>query len=148
IEWHDFWSELDPVPRGKLIPPAPLPGPLASHDVVNQMDVFSDHTAYWNNAEEVVAPLLDLATDHHFDEKLCLNNAARRIRVHVLAAFKGLAWIMAPVTAVAVAASGGADWITDQFVALTGISGDIPSLLGVAGAAAIGATFVVVLYST
>jgi hypothetical protein len=150
VEWHDFWSELDPVPRGKLMPPARLPGPSEdhNHEVVNQMDVFSDHTAYWNNAEEVVAPLLDLATDHHFDSKLCLNNAARRTRVQVLAAFKGLAWVMAPISAVAVAFSGGADWISDQIVSLTGIGGDIPSLLGAAGAATAGAAIVVVVYST
>jgi hypothetical protein len=65
-----------------------------------------------------------------------------------LAAFKGLAWIMAPLTAAGVALSGGADWITDQSVSLTGIGGDIPTLLGAAGAAAVGGTFVVVVYST
>jgi hypothetical protein len=148
IEWHDFWSELDPVPQGELAPPNGLPRPRESHEVVNQMDVFSDHTAYWNNAEEVVAPLLDLATEHHFDATLCLNNAARRTRVQVLAGFKGLAWLAAPLTAAAVALGGGADWLTDQIADVLGLGGDIPSALGAIGAAGAGAVFVVVVYST
>jgi hypothetical protein len=151
--WHDFWTEFDPVPRGKVN----LPPSLATlfedykpkdHKVVNQVDVFSDHTAYWNNAEEVLAPLLDLVTDHHFSEALNLNKAARENRVYVLSGFKGLAWLAAPVTAAAVALGGGADLLTDQVVNVLGASGDVPSALGALGAAGAGAAAVVIVYST
>jgi hypothetical protein len=141
------------VPRGKVN----LPPSLATlfedykpkdHKVVNQVDVFSDHTAYWNNAEEVLAPLLDLVTDHHFSEALNLNKAARENRVYVLSGFKGLTWLAAPVTAAAVALGGGADLLTDQVVNVLGASGDVPSALGALGAAGAGAAAVVIVYST
>jgi hypothetical protein len=146
--WHDFWTEFDPVPRGKLNLPASLASLFEDHKVVNQVDVFSDHTAYWNNAEEVLAPLLDLATDHHFREALNLNKAARENRVYVLSGFKGLAWLAAPLTAAAVALGGGADLLTDQIVNVLGVSGDVPSALGALGAAGAGAAAVVIVYST
>lgn len=146
VRWHDFWTSFDPVPRGRLHPP--MSAEFKDHEVINQADAFSDHTAYWNNVEEVLAPLLDLATDHHFRENLHLDKAARKNRVYVLSGFKGLAWFAAPVTAAAVAFGGGADWITDQIVAIIGVSGDLPSFAGAAGAAAVGAAAVIVGYST
>jgi hypothetical protein len=150
--WHDFWTEFDPVPRGKLnLPPslaALFEERIEDHKVVNQVDVFSDHTSYWNNAEEVLAPLLDLVTDHHFGEALNLNKAAREDRVYVLSGFKGLAWLAAPVTAAAVALGGGADLLTDQIVSVLGVSGDVTSALGALGAAGAGAAAVVIVYST
>ena len=150
LEWHDFWSKLDPVPRGALMPPKPLTGARESHEVVNQMDVFSDHTAYWNNAEQVLAPLLDLATDHHFDDKLCLDQAAREKRVYVLSALKGLTWLAAPVAAYLLAFefSGWTDWLTDQAFAVLGVEVDLPAALVRIGAALAGAAAVVVAYST
>jgi hypothetical protein len=150
--WHDFWTEFDPVPRGKLNPTPSLAtlfkDRIGNHKVVNQVDVFSDHTAYWNNAEEVLAPLLDLVTDHHFHEALNLNKEARENRVYVLSGFKGLTWLAAPVTAAAVALGGGADLLTDQIVNVLGVSGDVPSVVGALGAAGAGAAAVVIVYST
>jgi hypothetical protein len=151
--WHDFWTEFDPVPRGRLTLPPSLAAlfkadRVEDHKVVNQVDVFSDHTSYWNNAEEVLAPLLDLATDHHFSERLNLNKAAREDRVYVLSGFKGLAWLAAPVTAAAVALGGGADLLTEQIVNVLGVSGDVTSALGALGAAGAGAAAVVIVYST
>ena len=68
---------------------------LLAH-VHNQMDMLSEHTAYWNNAEQVLAPILDRVTDGAFQEQLQLNDDARAHRVSVLAACKALAWLLVP----------------------------------------------------
>ena len=68
VDWLNLWSDHDHVGSEPLRLPsdawqarasASLPSfttPLRQRRVVNQMDLFSDHSAYWNNAEEVVPP--------------------------------------------------------------------------------------------
>lgn len=65
VEWHDFFSRYDPV-RNDIIcgtgePPHAASTPV-EHPVVNQMDLFAEHNAYWNNAEQVLAPILAMIT--------------------------------------------------------------------------------------
>lgn len=121
VLWLNVWSKFDPVALGELrVPPEVAAAPVCSCRVVNQMDLLSDHDAYWNNAEQVLAPLLDLLTDHRFDAKLRLDVVAREKRVQVLAAFKALAWLIAPVAGLAVAFTGGGAWITEQLLAVFG----------------------------
>jgi hypothetical protein len=60
--------------------------------VVNQEDIFSDHTTYWNNAEEVMAPILRRVSGGRLIVRL--REGRRRLRVTVLAALKGLAWLL------------------------------------------------------
>jgi hypothetical protein len=66
--------------------------PPVTVEVVNQEDIFSDHTTYWNNAEEVMAPILRIITGGHLDVRL--RERYRRLRVTVLAAIKGVAWLL------------------------------------------------------
>lgn len=122
VHWLNLWSEYDPVPRGALRrPDCDTSDPsyrreeLASFDdlpVVNQMDLFSDHFAYWNNAEQVIAPILDSITQHRLSPALEMNTEARRSRVGVLAAAKALAWLVFPAVYFSLAFSGGGQWIS------------------------------------
>jgi hypothetical protein len=124
VEWLNVWSRFDPVALGDLRVPPEAGGPLKySWRVVNQMDLLSDHVAYWNNAEQVLAPLLNLLTHHGFDARLNLDAVAREKRVQVLTAFKALAWLIAPVAGLAVAFAGGGAWITEQLLAVFGGEG-------------------------
>jgi hypothetical protein len=83
----------DPVTLGDLDPSVEwavnAPEPL---EVVNQEDIFSDHTTYWNNAEEVMAPILRIISGGHLSVQL--REGCRRLRVTVLAALKGVAWLV------------------------------------------------------
>ena len=72
IHWEDFATAYDPVQfsliidfvdrlpdeRDVLHPICDVVSCPLEHDVTNHMDLFSDHTAYWNNAEEVLEPIL------------------------------------------------------------------------------------------
>jgi hypothetical protein len=84
----------DPVTLGDLAPPSAewAVNPPESLEVVNQEDIFSDHTTYWSNAEEVMAPILGTISGG----RLCvqLRKGCRRLRVTVLAALKGVAWLV------------------------------------------------------
>jgi streptogramin lyase len=77
VRWLHFWARYDPVAVGPLYPDAlPLPDPGASAavqdadkalrarldccenvDVVNTDSIYSDHTTYWDNLEQVVGPI-------------------------------------------------------------------------------------------
>ena len=63
-----------------------------SLEVVNQQDIFSDHTTYWSNAEEVMAPILGMISGGRLSVQL--RKGCRRLRVTVLAALKGVAWLV------------------------------------------------------
>ncbi len=113
LEWLNVWASSDPVPRGDLRIPGVVEAMPARYDslaVVNQMDMFSDHTSYWNNAEQVMAPILDRATLGRHHELLQLDRRARENRVSVLAACKAIAWLAAPIVVAMFAALHGGDW--------------------------------------
>lgn len=105
VRWLNVYSREDPVPRGPLRRPTEVDqvwqwgGPASFHnlEVVNQMDLFSDHSAYWNNAEHVIAPILNRLTSFRLKDRLRMRREARRRRVSVLAALKALAWVVGPV---------------------------------------------------
>jgi hypothetical protein len=83
----------DPVTLGDLDPSVEWAiNPRESLEVVNQEDIFSDHTTYWNNAEEVMAPILGIITGGRLSVRL--REGCRRLRVTVLAALKGVAWLL------------------------------------------------------
>jgi hypothetical protein len=83
----------DPVTLGDLDPSLEWAvNPPESREAVNQEDIFSDHTTYWNNAEEVMAPILRTISGGRLIVRL--REGRRRLRVTVLAAFKGLAWLL------------------------------------------------------
>ncbi|MCH7699263.1 MAG: hypothetical protein IH865_10045, partial [Chloroflexi bacterium] len=67
IRWEDFVTAYDPVQFSLIIDTMPQPPEVSSanfeHKVTNQMDIFSDHNAYWNNAGEVLTPILDRITE-------------------------------------------------------------------------------------
>jgi len=129
VKWLNLWSGPDPVPRG------PLDGPVVTHPdwdrgrkwpngthkvadedcmVINQSDIFSDHSAYWNNAEEVIAPILDRITNGAFHTRLTLKKTSRRGRVSVLAFAKMMALLVAPVVYLISATTGFDAWLSDQ----------------------------------
>jgi len=123
VRWLDLWAGVDPVPRGAPRPPkkedigeewqrkgstAPV-----TKDVVNQTDVFSDHLTYWNNAEEVIAKILDTITSGQLSSDLQMNVTYRRRRVQFLALLKSLAWLAGPAVYASLALSGGGQWISE-----------------------------------
>jgi len=83
----------DPVTLGDLDPSVEWAvNAPESLEVVNQEDIFSDHTTYWNNAEEVMAPILRIITGGRLNVRL--REGRRRLRVTVLATLKGVAWLL------------------------------------------------------
>jgi hypothetical protein len=78
-------GDLDPSVEWAVNPPDSL-------EAVNQEDIFSDHTTYWNNAEEVMAPILRIVSGGRLSVRL--REGYRRLRVTVLAALKGVAWLL------------------------------------------------------
>lgn len=66
IHWEDFVTAYDPVQFSLIIDAMPQPSEVSNakvkHKVTNQVDIFSDHNAYWNNAGEVLTPILDRIT--------------------------------------------------------------------------------------
>ncbi|MEX2157989.1 MAG: hypothetical protein WEB04_01150 [Dehalococcoidia bacterium] len=122
VHWEDFYSEYDPVRMGLICDPVPppydpIPPDPANRDdlVVNQMDMFAEHTAYWNNAEQVLAPMLDTITRGQFAGRLALDRKARQHRVRVLSAWKALAWLTFPAVMAAMVYWGAAGWAPDIF---------------------------------
>jgi hypothetical protein len=123
VKWLNIYGTQDPVACGRLELPigadpshakvwADRNDRLRQTAVINQMDIFSDHTAYWNNAEEVIAPMLDVFTSGRLDKDLCMNVAERRKRVSWLALFKLGAWMVAPVAFAIVVTTGAGNWLS------------------------------------
>jgi hypothetical protein len=102
VRWLDFWSRYDPVAVGPLSPRAvpPLnPGASAQTrandkalrarladcenvDVINTDSIFSDHTTYWDNLEQVVGPIArELVAGHAALERLVEAHLATRAEV-------------------------------------------------------------------
>jgi hypothetical protein len=75
-----------------------------SLEVVNQQDIFSDHTTYWSNAEEVMAPVVGIISGGRLSVQL--RKGCRRLRVTVLAALKGVAWLVPAAVFVWMASTG------------------------------------------
>jgi hypothetical protein len=90
-------GDLDPLVEWAVNPPDSL-------EVVNQEDIFSDHTAYWSNAEEVMAPILGMISGGRLNVQL--RKGCRRLRVTVLAALKGVAWLLSAAVFVWMASTG------------------------------------------
>jgi hypothetical protein len=116
VRWHDIYSQYDPIRSDLLLAPAPwpeqVPRPVEELRVVNQMDLFAEHNAYWNNAEQVLAPVLDRVTEGRFHDKLSLNGEAREYRVRVLAAWKAIAWLTIPLVFAVMVATGAGGWLS------------------------------------
>jgi pimeloyl-ACP methyl ester carboxylesterase len=55
IEWTDYYTLMDPVPEGPLF--ADSAG-STSESVVNRHSIRKDHTTYWGNVEQIIAPVL------------------------------------------------------------------------------------------
>ena len=156
VHWEDFYSEYDPVRMGLICDPVPPPYDPVEPDpakrdktVVNQMDMFSEHNAYWNNAEQVLAPMLDTITAGRFADRLRLNRTARNHRVRILSAWKALAWLTAPAVVAIMAVAGGGEFVSGW--ANLGFLEDDPWkdwLLMPITWAAVAAVCAVVLYST
>jgi hypothetical protein len=123
IRWLNIYSQEDPVSRWPLRRPRQPRGILGrlgqpqsfrNLEVVNQMDMFSDHSAYWNNAEQVLAPMLNRITGGRLMTRLRMRSRARTWRVTGLAFFKALAWIVGlAVFAILMFLEVG-DWGVDQ----------------------------------
>ncbi len=108
VDWFNIWAAYDPVGGQPLRLPGPAlqsrrsawsPGylvPFSQREVVNQMDLFSDHSVYWNNTEEVIAPLLDALTARTLSADLLMDVRARHDRVRFLSLFKAIAWLTGP----------------------------------------------------
>lgn len=149
VHWEDYYSEYDPVRMGLICDAVPPPyDPQRDDVVVNQMDVFAEHTAYWNNAEQVLAPMLDTVTGGRFTDRLTLNRNARQHRVRVLSAWKALAWLTFPGVAAVMVLLDAGSWAPHVFHAgLLDKSLRDFSLTPYLWAA-VAAAFAVVLYST
>jgi hypothetical protein len=67
VEWSDFWSSYDPVPAGGLDPsphkitdiyqPNGTPSTPISAQVTNNMEILTDHGAYFENDEQILIRL-------------------------------------------------------------------------------------------
>lgn len=149
VRWLDLWATADPVSRGPLRPPASLiPLPIDSRPVVNQMDAFSDHVAYWSNAEEVVAPILDRITGGSLRHLLEMDIAGRRRRVEALALAKAMAWLAGPAVFLAGAIIGAGGWSETSAPQVLRASGWKPLLALSAAWAVVAAVLAVCVYST
>ena len=121
VQWLNLWADYDPVARGPLRPPEPqqMHPPtgrgkpaLSQERVTNQMDLFFDHFVYWNNAEEVIAKILDTITFPRLRTDLQMNVPARHRRVRLLAALKTLAWLVLPAVYFLLLITGWGQWIS------------------------------------
>ena len=94
LRWVDVWASFDPAPAGPIParppwllpapvalpgepPPTPAPGTILveSRPVTNEMNVLTDHGAYWANPEGFVIPLV-----RHIDAALGDASASRFFR--------------------------------------------------------------------
>lgn len=156
VRWLNLWSGADPVPRGPLRLPAISdpdwkrggPASFEDLDVVNQMDIFSDHSAYWNNAEQVIASILNAITSRRLGAALQMDTEARKRRVNRLAFLKALVWLVGPAVFVPLLLTGGqgiSDWAAQGFLGNETLRRHFLSPVLWAAVAAIGA---VCVYST
>jgi hypothetical protein len=102
VRWLNFWSRYDPVAVGPLSPRALPPlnrnasaqdqatdkalrarlATCENVDVINTDSVFSDHTTYWDNLEQVVGPIArELVAGHPALERLVEGRLATRADV-------------------------------------------------------------------
>jgi hypothetical protein len=119
VRWLNVWAECDPVARGPLrlprpeqIDPSSGGKPPLPHKVTNQMDLFFDHFAYWNNAEEVIAKILDTITSSRLQTDLRMDVPGRSWRVRFLAALKAAAWLILPAVYFLMLLTGWGQWIS------------------------------------
>jgi pimeloyl-ACP methyl ester carboxylesterase len=103
IDWIDYWATFDPVPNGPLAPDGVVEG-LQQVKVTNRMSLSSDHSAYWDNREGFVLPLLRQLDQRAgtgafaVEEPLQISIPERRTRVVVLATARAVVgWLAAPV---------------------------------------------------
>lgn len=119
VHWTNRYGTHDPVSRGPLRLPAVRDDTRTKEQLVddasvtNLSDVFSDHTAYWNNTEEVVSLVLDRITRGRLNLELRMDIRARRHRIGVLAVCKFAAWAIFAGVFWAVFVSGAGAGISD-----------------------------------
>jgi len=112
VQWLNVWADYDPAARGPLRPPEKIHNRPLSHNVTNQMDLFRDHFVYWNNAEEVIAKILNTVTSPRLQDELKMKVRARRTRVSVLAPLKAVAWLVLPAVYFLLVITGWGQWIS------------------------------------
>ncbi|HET9082970.1 MAG TPA: hypothetical protein VFN41_01100 [Candidatus Limnocylindrales bacterium] len=130
MHWVDVWASFDPAPAGPIPPREPwlLPAPVAlpgeppptpppgtilveSRPVTNEMNVLTDHGAYWANPEGFLIPLVrhidaasgDAGASRFYRDRTdrTLRIVWRRQRVSALAAWGWLCALAAIGTALA-----------------------------------------------
>jgi hypothetical protein len=57
LDWIDYWATSDPVPNGPLAHEGVVEK-LRQVKLTNRISWFTDHSAYWQNRDEFVLPLL------------------------------------------------------------------------------------------
>jgi hypothetical protein len=178
IDWLNLWTYQDPYARQALRPPEStllarpslatpaILRPVRDYEVVNQQDIFSDHSAYWNNVAQVLSPVLNILTGGQLADHLKLDVRARIARVRVLSFFKALSWLIAPAVFISLVRLGETPGIARSAIdevsiqLATAAIEFAPSWLGLTEAdlaenvmmpfvvALVAAAIVVVLYST
>ena len=171
LRWVDVWSSYDPAPAGPIpergrpkpwlmLAPVPLPGDppptpppgtilVESRPVTNEMNVLTDHGAYWANPEGFVIPLVrhidaavgDPAVSRFYRDKTDRTRRIvwRRQRVSALAAWGWLCSVAAIATLVLliVLQAVGDDRLTRAWDRIPGheiVSGPVTAFGAVVGA--------------
>ena len=115
VEWTDFWSSYDPVPAGALDPsprkitdvyqPNGVPSTPISDQVTNNMEILTDHGAYFSNEEQILIRLAAEISAPNYRESVFWPRDAgddpeaflhswvrkRRVRVSALALWRDVA---------------------------------------------------------
>jgi hypothetical protein len=114
ISWMDLYAFSDPVSNGPLFSPSGAPDYLESQEVHNRNSNLSDHTSYWENAEQfttrvgcALARLLgsDLSPDRD-QAWIKLAGERRYLRVTALGWSRALATISSAALLVALGLEG------------------------------------------
>jgi hypothetical protein len=179
IYWLDTWAYYDPVPGGQLVregtaaplvaptaslakrmhwnestvhwdaPPGPPSGPQP-REVTNGMNVLTDHTGYWRNAEQFIARVAQEVDDpdgYYQASRFVFPDEKERVRRRRLRVTTLVGWRLAAMYLFAVAVGGRVthagwalltqdgrqvrDWVTSLPGAqLLGIPGEIFSAIG------------------
>jgi len=61
--WLDLHASGDPVPNGAPLGAAES-GSVVTREVINQRSFLADHNSYWQNATQVIAPIVDRILAH------------------------------------------------------------------------------------